>query len=135
MSLALKLNGTLTITPDQSATPSKSDDGPDPYGLALLTQNAEPALENSQRRAQVESPAAYVALPISANLRGRVFFLRLRGTTTPIDIRLTLATTGAVVIPQVRGMVLMEFDEAEQISAVEVQGTATFDWVLTGVKV
>lgn len=88
--------------------------------------------EISQQEMTVNTPSpGFTSLAFPSNLGGRVFYLRpLSGSFTAVE--LTHATAGAIVYP-VNGMILVEVPEAEQISAVRVQGQGTFEWICAGV--
>lgn len=131
MSLAVNVDGTFTIAPGPDNA-SKGDGGCQ-YGLHLQTLHKSATIENSQQQAFIDSTAAFVALPVSSTMRGLVLFFSPNDNFALGKVRVTYSTTGLVVIP-VRGMVMLEADTTDYISAVEFQGVGTFDWSLTGTR-
>lgn len=98
--------------------------------LALREPNQAAGGEISQQTAKTAG-GGFVSLPFPANIRGKVFYLRM-STTTPIQIRITQEASGASVIPNVLGSILVEYDVADRVTGVEIDGAATFEWVVFG---
>ena len=131
MSLAIQLQGTFTIRPGNDNA-SKGDGGSQ-FGVHLQTIHASATIENSQQQAAIDSTAAFVTLPISSDMQGLVFYFSPNDGTAVGSLRLTYSTSGVVTIP-VRGSVLLEADTTDHITGVEFQGSAVFDWALTGTR-
>ncbi len=131
MSLAVQLQGTFSIRP--GADNSSKGDGGCQFGVHLQTTHASATIENSQQQAFIDSTVSFVALPISSDMQGLVFFFSPNDSTPLGSIRVTYSTSGAVTLP-VRGAVVLEADTTDHISGVEFQGSATFDWALTGTR-
>lgn len=129
MALTVKLQGTFEIRPSvDSASPG---DGGSQYGVQLQGVHQSATIENSQSQAFIDSPASFVTLPISSIMQGETLFFSMNEGAGVGAIRITFSTTGAVEMP-VRGTCLLEADSSDHITAVAFQGSATFDWALTG---
>jgi len=127
------LSGDLQILPNTGSDPQGSNGCQ--YGLSIRPENAAPTKENSSTTGDIDSSASFVTLPVDADMRGRVFYLRTKEESPgPLDIRLTQLGTGATTIARVKGQFFAEVDSAEAITAVEIQGVGKFEWVLFGVK-
>lgn len=97
----------------------------------LLPANAAlTGADSGQKLMTVNSPGAYVALAFPANLRARVVYFRpLTGTF--VGVRLTHAGQGVTIYP-INGLLLGEYPEAEQVSAIEARGEGSFEWAAWG---
>lgn len=133
MSLQANLSGTFTIGPTAGSTEAEVGNGGCQYGLSIRADNTAPNIENSQQQGSIDSSASFVALPVSSNMQGRLLFLRMDPNSAKVDLRVTFSSTGAVTMP-VRGQVFIEADSTDHITLVEIQGVATFDWSLSGMK-
>jgi len=129
MALTVQLQGTFSLRPGPDAL--SVGDGGSQYGMHLQGVHAAATQENSQSQAYFNSPSSYLALPISANMRGLVFFFSPNDPFPLGSLQITFSTTGVVTFP-VRGQVIMETDSTDYISAIAFQGQGTVDWVLTG---
>lgn len=132
--VSLSLNGALSVSRVADCPPGTTDTGCSfVLGLLPLGTSFTGGSEISQKEMTINSPSALVSLAFPASLRGRlVYFRPLTGTFTKVE--LTHATAGAVEYP-VAGTLLAEFPEAEQVTAMQVQGQGTFEWVVAGVLV
>lgn len=125
-----------TISAGLGTTSSGSCSGPSVSspGIALqLVLNSEHASADTavyQPYDSVDSPGSPVSLPIPAGLQGTVFYIRILDDG-PLDVSVTHDDQGATIYP-VDGMLLIEPSEDEFITAITVQGSAAFEWLLTG---
>ena len=131
MALTVKLQGTFEIKP--SADAASPGDGGSQYGVQLQGVHQSATIENSQSQAFIDSPSAFVSLPISSNMQGLTLFFSMDDGAASGSIRITFSTTGVVTMP-VRGTCILECDTTDHITSVEFQGTSTFDWALTGTR-
>lgn len=128
--LQAALQGTLAIKPASSSPPQLASAGCH-FGFRLRSDSETPAAEISQACHTV-SGAGFQALPFPGNLRARVLYLRVLNNTAA-DIRLTRVTSAQHTIPQVRGVVLLEFLSDDEVTAVDVQGDGVqIEWAAFG---
>lgn len=128
MALTASFSGDLKVTQDQTSSAT----GSLLLKFSLRDQNKAPALDDSQQRACIESPSAFVALPISPNILGRFFAMQMDNSTKFL-VRVTYVTTGQVTSP-VLGMFITEADAGDEITGVDIQGSGTLSWAMTGTK-
>jgi len=129
--LAVRFSGDLLIQLSSAVCPGGSTDPGSSFSLALITANQSADEQIGQKLAQVDSPAAYVALPYPASLLGRVVYFRGLGERDQWLVRLTYAVTGLVVQP-VQGTLLLEAPDGDEITSVEVQGAGEISWQVWG---
>ncbi len=131
MSLTVKLSGEFSIRPGPDNV--TTGDGGQQFGVHNDSLHTSATIENSQSQAFIGTTGSFTALPVSADNKGLLFFFSPNSGMAVGKLRITYSTTGIVTIP-VRGGVIVETDTTDFISAVEFQGSATFDWALTGVR-
>ena len=129
MALNVNLQGTFEIKPTVDS--ASAGDGGSQYGVQLQGIHKSATIENSQSQAFIDSTASFVSLPVSSNMQGETLFFSMDEGAGVGLIRITFSTTGVVTMP-VRGTCLLEADATDHITGVEFQGSATFDWALTG---
>ena len=127
-----ELTGSLQIKPAAGSNPQGSNGCQ--FGLSIRNDSKAPARENSSGTGNIDSAASFVALPVDTNMRGKVLYLRTKedGSPGPFDVRITQLAAGQAVISGVKGLLVIEVDPAEYITAVELQGVGQFEWALFG---
>lgn len=131
MALSVILKGTLTVKPAPGESPPEGSNGCG-YGISNRVDTQSAALESSSATGNVASPSSFVSLPVDSNMRGRLLQMQFRSDSGPIDVELTQLVTGVTVLSQVQGMLVLEKPASDAITALRVQGTGNFQWVLTG---
>lgn len=99
------------------------------YELALRAKNADVKQALGSIKLVIDSPAAFVALPIAPGTLATVTML---GTGENVfDVRFTYedATTDTIVV---KGLLVMEHDPLNCVTAVEVQGEGTVQYLIAG---
>jgi hypothetical protein len=125
--LNVSLTSCLTVQPAQDCSPG-SGPGTTVLNMALqsTTQSAQTAVgQQSYSVASVTNES----LPFPTSFAARLFVMRVLSGT--LAVRVTYATAGQVTL-QTNGMLVLEVPEAERITAVDVTGSAEFDWHATG---
>lgn len=130
MTIKAVLKGTFDLTPATSALPPESGDSCH-IGFGTRTSNQTPTKENGSKTGDVASPSGFVALPLDANMRGTVLQIEVKGSAA-LDVQVTGLTSGSETISAVGGLFVLERTTEDAITAVSVQGTASFQWQLTG---
>lgn len=92
--------------------------------------------ETSARRVSIISPAAYLTLatpPVGSGyqFRGRFLYFRSLERDLTWSLELTQRTSGVAEITT-GGMLLIELPEGDEITLFRVQGTGSFEWLITG---
>ena len=132
--IAVSFSGDLQLAVDPACgTSPGSPSAPSAYIPQLLSSNLQADLMAGSILGCVDSAAAFVSLGVPSNLQGSAFYLRSLNANEELEVRLTLAVAGQVVLP-LSGMVLYEPTSADYITAVEVQGVGEFEWALWGAK-
>jgi len=132
--ITVNASGNFEIVPEPSSSNQQNKSSGCAMGISLLDANRSAKTESSQTNGVIASPSSFVALPFAANLAARVLYFR-RKSGGPFDVRITTTVTGAVTIPKVSGILLLEIDAAEQLTGIEVQGEGEYEWAATGVVV
>jgi hypothetical protein len=136
MGTVAKLDGELTLGPEtvnDILFPGAEASVPLSLTPSSKPANASPGFA---RRA-VSSPGAYVTLTgvgaADTVTQGTLLYLRTREA---VLVRLTTYDPGgdvASVLP-VKGTVIIEFDDVKYLKLLEVKGTATVEWLVTGAQ-
>lgn len=100
------------------------------WSIANTTNTQLMSKENSSATGNVASPASFVSLPIDSNMQG--LLLQMQISNGSIDLRFTRVASGTQTISAVTGPYIFETSAADAITAIEVQGTADFQWILGG---
>ncbi len=128
--LSLSLAGNLDVRPAAGNSTSALCSGSGAtsglvgFSLGLLSENRCAAQEISQSAAIVDG--APVALPFPSGMQAKVFYLRVK-SGGPVALEVT-TLAGSYDI-QVAGLLLLEPADADLITGVLVDGTATFEWL------
>lgn len=130
--LSANLTGTLTVQP-ALVDEAKGSTGCN-FGLSILDDHKAAPEEISQQNRQVNSPSSLQALGVPANIQGRVLYIRAKSNAV-FNVQLTKAVTGVELLTNQRGMLLLEFDAVDFVSAVSIQGEVTIEWALFGKRV
>ncbi len=133
MSIVLKAEGTVSVDPPTTAV--ATDTGGCTYPFSLIDQHRSPTHEVSSREFvfSVSSPSFTSLVPQHSSpstLKADFIYLRTKNGES-IVVELTHETAGAVEYG-VRGVLLMELPEAERVTDVKVQGTATIEYIFSG---
>lgn len=128
----VSFRGEALIKPNASQAPSGSPQAGTTIPFSLRSQNQTASGEISQVCQTISSPSAFAALPFPSNLTARVLMIQTIGTAGPFSLRLTQAGAGQTTIAGFRGMLALEVDEGEEITAVELQGEGDITWAATG---
>lgn len=128
----------VTLKASILAGPPKSTCGKFPSGLVSLEFELRPPNKNAAVMAQhvrdVSSPSAYVTLGGVGTGQAvtQASFLYLR-TSVAMDLRLTTSDSVDVVsVHPVDGVLLMEFPAAKYLKLLEVQGSGTLEYFVSG---
>jgi hypothetical protein len=132
--LSISFSGDLLLQLSSAACAGGSTDPGSGFTLRLISANREADESIGQKLGQVDSPAAFVALPYPSSLLGRVLYFRGLGERDVWDVRVTYATSGQVTQP-VQGMILVEAPDGDEITAVAVQGSGEFEYQIWGALV
>lgn len=129
--LSLAVTGSVVLSPSNDCSSSVAQ-GSTTFPVGIRSETKAPTADVGQQRRTVTSPASFVALGVPAGFVGRFLHLRVAdGDGGPITVRVTFATAGTREIP-VLGLLQIEAPSTDAIEDVEVQGSATFSWLLTG---
>lgn len=130
--VTIELQGALTTRPAacNGAGPVGNSGPVIMLGLAgssrAVTQQASATVQ------VIDSPAAFVALPLATDQRSTVLYLRALDLQ-PIEVRLTFETSAQAVLPVAGGgSVLLEAPPDDRISLVEVRGQNRISWLAGG---
>lgn len=129
--LNVQLELDLLITRSGAASSCSGGDVGGGMRAQLHADARSAELQLGQQLAEVDSPESFVVLtPAATTIQGSLLVLHvLEGG--PLDVRVTHATQGQTVYPVQSVLVLAPSDD-ELITALAVQGEATFEWSLTG---
>jgi hypothetical protein len=130
--LSISFSGDLLLQLSSAVCPGGASDPGTSYSLRLITAHREADEAIGQKLAQLDSPAAFVALPYPADLLGTVVYFRGLGERDPWVLRVAYVTSPPAEIP-VQGMALLECQPGDEITAVEVQGAGEFEWQVWGI--
>lgn len=133
--------GTLTLSGSLTAGPSAAVDNQFPSGVTSVPFGLNPGnkpynVDTGRNVANVLSPSAYAALGGIGTLgpvtQAVTLYLR---TTTPLTIRLTTAVPSSAdllsVLP-LNGILILEFPSDHYLKLVEVQGSGTVEYYVSG---
>jgi hypothetical protein len=131
-------NVTIEIQGALSARPAACN-GAGPVGnsgpvitLGLAASSRAVTQQSSATVQVIDSAAVFVALPIAANQRSTVLYLRSLDLS-PIGIRLTFEVSAVAILPVAGGgSVMLEAPPDDRISLVEVQGQGRISWLAGG---
>lgn len=128
----VELRGVLLIKPAAAnGCGSSSTSGPI-FNLALSPNGRAPASTVSMQPHTIDSPNAFEALPIAANLRGQVLYLRALDFG-PWLVRLSFEASAQAVVPLAgQALYLSEFPVDDRLTAVELQGQGRIEWTVAG---
>ncbi len=132
MPLQASVTGGVTVKPAVGVTPTGSSGCN--FGLQLRAENAGPQAEISQAVGVLESPGSMQAQPFQSGLQARLLYIRMSSSSS-ISIELTQLVTGVTVVAGVLGMFLMEYASDDPLTALRLQGSATYEWVAFGLVV
>lgn len=125
----INLNGNLVAGP---AGASAFPGGAGSYSLAT-SPDPKPFSVTAQGVKQLNSPSAYQTLPgvgAGSDVTGADFvYIK---ANAPVLVRLTQAGLGSPAIVQVQGMLIMEFPANALCTLIEVEGSATVEYLATG---
>lgn len=128
--LSAELSGSLAVKTSSNCSPTASKSGR-AISLELYNRNTGPDSDLGSSQYDVNSPNAFVGLPIGSSLRVRVFGMRVIAGG-PFDVRLTQATAGQRTIDSVLGVFLIELDPADELTAIDLQGSGQIEWLAFG---
>lgn len=129
MPLQASVTGGVSVKPAPGVTPTGSSGCQ--FGLGLRTENAGPQAEISQSAGILESPGSFQSQPFQTGLQARFLYIRMSSSSS-IQIELTQLTTGVTVIAGVLGMFMTEFGPEDPLTALRLQGSASYEWVAFG---
>lgn len=128
--VSLDLRGALTSRPATcNAVNTAGSSGPT-FNLALRTENKSATQEASSTLQVIDSADDFIALPIAANQRSTVIYLRTL-EFAPMSLRLTFEVSDPVVLP-IRGAFLLELPADDRLTTVEIQGQGQIEWLAAG---
>jgi hypothetical protein len=117
----ISCSGALIVGPGDTAKPFPGSE----TTVALALKNTECTVVQPGLNV-VASPLAFVALPAGVT-KGLLLYVR---TDNPVTLRLT-TLAGAQVVP-VDGLFLAEFPSTDPLLLLEVQGSATIEYLVAG---
>jgi hypothetical protein len=131
--LSVQSSGSLRVRPVSSCLIDGAASTGSSFSFGLRPINRSAVLDGGSARATVDSPAAFVAQPWTNGLRATVFYLRVL-TDAALTLRLTLETSGTVTLP-VQGVCgPIEISSTDRMTGLEIQGTGTFEWQVSGAQ-
>lgn len=71
-------------------------------------------------------------MPFPGNLTAKTLYIQTLGSGGPFSLRITQASAGQTVIANFRGLFILEVDDGDEITAVELQGSGSVSWAATG---
>lgn len=134
MSNAIQLASRLTLGPVDTVTDSTLPSGFTSIQFGLRPSKKS-ALVSSGSVRTIASPSSYVALDGVGTgesvTQGNLLYLR---SSSAMLLRLTTYSSGGdiVAVLPVDGVFMMEFDRSRYLKLIEVQGTGTVEWLVTG---
>ncbi len=128
--VSIRLVADLLVQLSSGTCPGQVDAGAS-WCPRLTTASQSGDQEVGQKLATVTSPDAPVTLGWAPDLLAKGLYFRGLGEREPWILSLTYATTGAVDIP-VQGMLLLEAQPGDEITALAVQGSGEFEWTAWG---
>ncbi len=100
--------------------------------LGLAASSRAVTQQSSATVQVIDSPAAFVALPIAANQRSTFLYLRSLDTA-PLELRLTFEVAAQAILPVAGGgSAMLEAPPDDRISLVEVRGAGRISWLAGG---
>lgn len=134
--LSAVLSGELLVAPPASLTIEDRRSSGNSFPLGLHTLNRAPDTEASRLCVQLAAGAFRDIGYPSADLRASGVYIRQRDSGNAVySVRLTLATTGNVDVPSVRGTFFAEFGDADLVTDLLVDGDVTIEWAAWGQRV
>lgn len=128
----MESRGVLLIKPAAANGCGSSRTSGPIFDLTLSPNGRAPSSTASMQPQTIDSANAFEALPIAANLRGQVLFVRALDIG-PWLMRLTFETSPQAVIPIAgAGFYLSEFPADDRVTAVELQGQGRIEWTIGG---
>lgn len=129
--LQITLDGTISVGSEKDRCSYDSALTGPVFTLLFLAVNAALTEEVSSIRQTIDTQV-YLALPIPAAMRGRVFYIRRQSSVeSSYMLRFTYHDDTTEVLTCV-GCLFREVSSANPIKTVEIIGSGTFEWIFAG---
>ena len=129
---SLDLRGRLSIKPAAANGCGSSNTSGPSFELVLSPNGRAASATASMQPQTIDSPAVFEALPLAANLRGQVIYIRSLDLQ-PWLVRLSFEVTAQAVIPLGgQALLLLELPADDRLTAVELQGQGRIEWTVAG---